>query len=101
MLFRSGYIRGDHFGLLKLIICKEDHKILGTHIIGADAANLIHIGQCFMMSETPIETIVDDVIFNYPTLAEAYKIAANRAFELLAGSKRKKQAKKGHSKPAA
>lgn len=96
-----GYIRGDHFGLLKLIICKEDHKILGTHIIGADAANLIHIGQCFMMSETPIETIVDDVIFNYPTLAEAYKIAANRAFELLAGSKRKKQAKKGHSKPAA
>ena len=78
-----GYIRGDHFGLLKLIVCKETHKILGTHIVGADAANLVHIGQVFMMTETPVDKIVDDVIFNYPTLAEAYKIAATQAVKEL------------------
>ena len=89
-----GYIRGDHFGLLKLIVCRDTHKILGTHIVGADAANLIHIGQCFMMTETPVDKIVDEVIFNYPTLAEAYKIAATQAVKELDDSKGSKKGKK-------
>ena len=76
-----GYIRGDHFGLLKLIVCVDTKRILGVHIVGADAANLVHIGQCFMMNHTSVETIVHEVIFNYPTLAEAYKIAAKSALK--------------------
>ncbi len=78
-----GYIRGDHFGLLKIIVCKKTQKILGIHIVGADAANLVHIGQCFMMTGFPIQRIVEEVIFNYPTLAEAYKIAAAQALKEL------------------
>ena len=98
-----GYIRGDHFGLLKLIVCSETHKILGTHIVGADAANLVHIGQVFMMTETPVDKIVDEVIFNYPTLAEAYKIAATQAVKALesqTGKKKPRAAKKKTSSAA-
>ena len=68
-----------------MIVCKDTQKILGVHIVGADAANLVHIGQCFMMTEFPIQRIVDEVIFNYPTLAEAYKIAATMALKEITG----------------
>ncbi|MFW7381515.1 MAG: Si-specific NAD(P)(+) transhydrogenase [Oligoflexus sp.] len=78
-----GYIRGDSHGLLKLLVCSQSHRILGVHIVGADAANLIHIGQCCMLSNMPIDTLVNDVIFNYPTLAEGYKIAAAKALNQL------------------
>ena len=94
-----GYIRGDHYGLLKLIVCKRTHCILGTHIVGADAANLVHIGQILMMNETPVEKIVDEIIFNYPTLAEAYKIAATKAVKEL--HRPEEEITKQATKPAA
>lgn len=79
-----GYIRGDAHGLLKLIICTKTHKILGIHIVGDDACNLIHIGLAFMLKGGCAQDFID-MIFNYPTLAEGYKIAAfnalNKIFE--------------------
>ncbi len=74
-----GYIRGDHHGLLKLLACPKTLQILGVHIVGADAANLVHIGQCCMLAGMPLDEMVSSVIFNYPTLAEAYRIAAFNA----------------------
>lgn len=71
-----GQIRGDSHGLLKILVCKKTHLMLGIHIVGADAANLVHIGQAFMVGEKPIQHIVNNMIFNYPTLAEAYRVAA-------------------------
>lgn len=75
-----GYIRGDHHGLLKLLVCRKTQKILGVHIVGEDACNLVHIGQAFMLNEgARAQDLVNSMIFNYPTLAEAYKIAAFNA----------------------
>ncbi len=70
-----GYIRGDDHGLLKLLICKKTHHILGIHILGHDACNLIHIGLAFMQKDGYAQDLVD-MVFNYPTLAEAFRIAA-------------------------
>jgi NAD(P) transhydrogenase len=73
-----GYIKGDHFGILKLLIERKTHKILGIHIMGEDAANLVHIGLAFMLKDGVANDLID-MIFNYPTLAEAYRIAAFNA----------------------
>lgn len=73
-----GYIRGDEHGLLKLLICKKTHRILGIHITGHDACNLIHIGLAFMQKNGHAQDLVD-MVFNYPTLAEAFRIAAFNA----------------------
>lgn len=81
-----GVIRGDTHGMLKLLACARTHKILGLHIVGPDAANLIHIGLGFMLAETPLEVLVDSVIFNYPTLAEAYRVAAFNALNKIRSS---------------
>ncbi|MEJ2107665.1 MAG: Si-specific NAD(P)(+) transhydrogenase [Acidiferrobacteraceae bacterium] len=70
-----GQIVGLREGLLKLIIGLEDHKILGVHIVGEGATELIHIGQAVMILGGTLEYFVDNA-FNYPTLAETYKIAA-------------------------
>lgn len=70
-----GYIRGDAHGLLKLLICTKTHKILGIHVVGADAANLVHIGLAFMTAGGHAQDLIN-MIFNYPTLAEGYRIAA-------------------------
>lgn len=70
-----GYIRGDNHGLLKLLICKKTQKILGIHIVGEDASNLIHIGLAFMTKGGHAQDLIN-MVFNYPTLAEAYRIAA-------------------------
>ncbi len=74
-----GYIRGDNHGLLKIIVCERTHKLLGVHVVGADAANLVHIGQSFMIFGASVQDIVQKMIFNYPTLAETYRIAAFNA----------------------
>jgi NAD(P) transhydrogenase len=81
-----GHIRGDNHGLMKLIVCTQTHRFLGVHIVGADAANLIHIGQCCMVSGMTIHDFVNSIIFNFPTLAEGYKIAAFDALAQLEGS---------------
>ncbi|HEX4021582.1 MAG TPA: Si-specific NAD(P)(+) transhydrogenase [Acidobacteriaceae bacterium] len=70
-----GQIRGDTTGRLKLIFHRETHQVLGVHIIGEGASELVHIGQAVMVLGGTIEYFVDTV-FNYPTLAECYKAAA-------------------------
>ena len=70
-----GQIIGLETGILKLLIGQEDHKILGVHIIGEGATELIHIGQAVLLLDGKLEYFLENV-FNYPTLAEAYKIAA-------------------------
>jgi NAD(P) transhydrogenase len=70
-----GQILGDQTGLLKLIFHRETRLLLGVHIIGAEAAELVHIGQAVMALGGKVDYFVDTV-FNYPTLAECYKTAA-------------------------
>ena len=70
-----GQIVGDVTGLLKLIFDSESRKLLGVHIIGDDASELIHIGQAVLSFSGTIDYFINTV-FNYPTLAECYKVAA-------------------------
>jgi NAD(P) transhydrogenase len=70
-----GQIRGDTTGRLKLIFHRETRALLGVHIIGEGAAELLHIGQAVLILNGTVDYFVDTV-FNYPTLAEAYKAAA-------------------------
>ena len=70
-----GQIRGDTTGRLKLIFHRDTRKILGVHIIGEGASELVHIGQAVMTLGGTINYFVETV-FNYPTLAECYKTAA-------------------------
>jgi NAD(P) transhydrogenase len=70
-----GQIVGDVTGLLKLIFHSETLQLLGVHIIGEGASELIHIGQAVLSFGGTIEYFVNTV-FNYPTLAECYKVAA-------------------------
>lgn len=68
-------IIGDSAGRLKLLFHRETGKLLGVHIIGPGAAELVHIGQAVLSFDGSIDYFVDSV-FNYPTLAECYKVAA-------------------------
>jgi NAD(P) transhydrogenase len=70
-----GQIRGDTTGRLKLIFHRDTRKVLGVHIIGEDATELVHIGQAVMTLGGTVDYFIDTV-FNYPTLAECYKVAA-------------------------
>jgi NAD(P) transhydrogenase len=70
-----GQIIGDSYGMLKLLVSPEDHKLLGVHVFGTGATELVHIGQTVMGCGGTVDYLVDTV-FNYPTLAESYKIAA-------------------------
>jgi len=70
-----GQIIGDNSGLLKLIFELGTRKLLGVHIIGEGASELIHIGQAVLAFGGTVDYFVDTV-FNYPTLAECYKTAA-------------------------
>ncbi len=78
-----GYIRGDSHGLLKILVDAKTHKILGIHIVGDDACNLIHIGVAIMLSGGVAQDLVNKIIFNYPTLAEGYRIAGFNALNKL------------------
>jgi NAD(P) transhydrogenase len=77
-----GKILGDDYGFLKLLVHKESHHILGVHVIGSGATELVHIGQMALSLEAKVEFLVANV-FNYPTLAEAYKVAAYNAYNQL------------------
>jgi NAD(P) transhydrogenase len=70
-----GQILGDQHGLLKLLVSPDDRKLLGVHALGANATELVHIGQAVMGLGGTVDFLVESV-FNYPTLAEAYKVAA-------------------------
>jgi NAD(P) transhydrogenase len=70
-----GQIIGDSYGVLKLLVSPGDHTLLGVHVFGTGATELIHIGQAVMGCGGTIDYLVD-AVFNYPTLAESYKVAA-------------------------
>lgn len=70
-----GKILGDDTGMLKLVFHAETHALLGVHAIGTGATELIHLGQAVMAFDGKVEYFIDSV-FNYPTLAECYKVAA-------------------------
>ena len=77
-----GQILGDAHGMLKLLISATDHTLLGVHAFGTGATELVHIGQLLMTTGGTFEVLVDTV-FNYPTLAESYKVAALDAMNRL------------------
>jgi NAD(P) transhydrogenase len=77
-----GQILGDDSGLFKLLFHREDRKLLGVHVIGTGATELIHVGQAVLGLGGGIEYFLETV-FNYPTLAECYKVAALDAFNKL------------------
>jgi NAD(P) transhydrogenase len=71
----KGQMLGDEHGLLKLLFDPTSLKLLGVHVIGDRAAEIVHIGQAVLSMGGTIEYL-RDTVFNYPTLAEAYKVAA-------------------------
>jgi NAD(P) transhydrogenase len=78
-----GQIRGDTTGRLKLIFHRENLDLLGVHIIGEGASELLHIGQAVLILKGKVDYFVNTV-FNYPTLAECYKAAAFNGLNKLA-----------------
>lgn len=70
-----GQIIGDTYGMLKLLVSPDDRSLLGVHVFGTGATELLHIGQTVMGCGGTIDYLVD-AVFNYPTLAESYKVAA-------------------------
>lgn len=70
-----GQIVGDSHGMLKLLVSPEDRTLLGVHCFGSGATELIHIGQTVMGCGGTVDYLVN-AVFNYPTLAESYKVAA-------------------------
>ncbi|HEY5822434.1 MAG TPA: Si-specific NAD(P)(+) transhydrogenase [Propionibacteriaceae bacterium] len=70
-----GQIIGDSYGMLKLIVHADTRSILGVHVFGTNATELVHIGQAIMGCGGTVDYLVDTVL-NYPTLSEAYKVAA-------------------------
>lgn len=71
----KGQILGDEIGLLKILFDPGNLKVLGIHAIGENAAEIIHIGQAVLAHGGKIDYF-RDTVFNYPTLAEAYRVAA-------------------------
>jgi len=71
----KGQMLGDEQGLLKLVFDPDSLKLLGVHVIGDRAAEIVHIGQAVLTMGGTMEYF-RDTVFNYPTLAEAYKVAA-------------------------
>jgi NAD(P) transhydrogenase len=70
-----GQILGDSYGMLKLLVHPDTRQLLGVHVFGTGATELVHIGQTVMGCGGTVDYLVD-AVFNYPTLAESYKVAA-------------------------
>jgi NAD(P) transhydrogenase len=79
-----GQIIGDTIGMLKLIFNRETRELLGVHIIGESASEIVHIGQAVLTFDGKIDYFINNV-FNYPTLAECYKTAAFDGVNRLGG----------------
>ncbi|HRH43614.1 MAG TPA: Si-specific NAD(P)(+) transhydrogenase [Pyrinomonadaceae bacterium] len=84
-----GQIIGNERGMLKLIFAKADKKLLGVHVIGDNAAEIIHIGMMVMHFEGTIDAFISSV-FNYPTLSDIYKYATYDGLGNLSGHKIRK-----------
>ena len=78
-----GQIIGDAQGMLKLIVDTRNEKLLGVHIVGEQASELVHIGQLVMNLRGTAHDLIS-YVFNYPTLAECYKAAAFNGINKLA-----------------
>ena len=65
---------GDHTGMLKILFHPDSRKVLGIHVIGENAAEIVHIGQAVLTFGGTMDYF-RDTVFNYPTFAEAYKVA--------------------------
>ncbi len=76
-------IMGLNAGILKILFSLEDRRVLGVHILGEGATELIHIGQAALVLGGTLDYFIENV-FNYPTLAEAYKVAALDAWNRIA-----------------
>jgi NAD(P) transhydrogenase len=70
-----GQILGDTYGMLKLLVSPDDGTLLGVHVLGTNATEVVHIGQTVMGFNGTVDYLVE-AVFNYPTLAESYKVAA-------------------------
>jgi NAD(P) transhydrogenase len=70
-----GQLIGDETGMVKLLFHRHSRALLGVHAMGEGATELIHIGQAVMAFQGRIDYFID-TIFNYPTLAECYRVAA-------------------------
>jgi len=70
-----GLMTGDEDGMLKLLVSQTSRQVLGVHVIGTGATDLVHIGQAMMGGAATIDFLVT-AVFNYPTFAESYKVAA-------------------------
>jgi len=81
-----GQIIGDFSGMLKLIFRRSNKQLLGVHILGESATELIHLGMAVLESGGAIDTFIE-LVFNYPTLSEMYKYAAYDGLGNLAGHK--------------
>ena len=79
-----GQIMGLEEGMLKMIFSEDDQRLLGVHILGEGATELIHIGQAVLVLGGTLQYFLETV-FNYPTLAEAYKIAALDVWNRISG----------------
>ena len=77
-----GLIMGESKGFVKLLVHRETRQLLGVHVFGMGASELVHIGQIVQALHAPVEFLVANV-FNYPTFAEAYKVAALNALNQL------------------
>jgi NAD(P) transhydrogenase len=77
-----GLMTGDEDGILKLLVSMDDRRLLGVHVLGSGATDLVHIGQAVMGAGGTADFLVS-AVFNYPTFAESYKIAALDALNRL------------------
>ena len=80
-----GLMTGDETGMLKLLVSPEDHRVLGVHVIGTGATELVHIGQAVMAQGPGGLDFLVTAVFNYPTFAESYKVAALDAANRIRG----------------
>ena len=78
-----GHIMGLNNGMMKMIFSLKTRRLLGVHIVGEGATELIHIGQAVLNLHGTLDYFIENT-FNYPTLAEAYKIAALDAWNRMA-----------------
>jgi NAD(P) transhydrogenase len=77
-----GHIIGDENGMLKILFHRETKQVLGVHIIGESATELVHTGQAVIALKGGLGYLMD-AVFNYPTLAECYKVAAYDGYNKL------------------
>ena len=78
-----GHIMGLSSGMMKMIFSLKTRRLLGVHIVGEGATELVHIGQAVLNLKGTIDFFIENT-FNYPTLAEAYKIAGLDAWNRMA-----------------